>query len=269
MGWRSSHSTRPSSRGWRSSHSTRPSSRGGGAATAPGPHHGVEEQPQHQALITGWRSSHSIRSSSRGGGTATGTSIKLSYRQKPKPTEAKSPSGNIAESTEPGGRDHGPEPALPPPSRPPSARGPQSSLASICPAPKYPDAATPTTPPTQQAVNTCLFSLHTCSPFKPNHAPFLASTSWNLALGPACPRLKVLLKCPLGSLLNTPGQSEVPWVPYLVTSGTAHPVTATCPPPTPGSGPLRAGRPPQTSRETQGPHGAPHRPGFTLQRVDD
>ena len=58
MGWRSSHSTRPSSRGWRSSHSTRPSSRGGGAATAPGPHHGVEEQPQHQVLIPGWRNSH-------------------------------------------------------------------------------------------------------------------------------------------------------------------------------------------------------------------
>lgn len=80
-----------------------------------------------------------------------------------------------------------------------------------------------------------------------------ASPSWHPALAQACPQLKVLLKCPLGSLLNDPGQSEVPQVPCLIiTSGTAPPVTAACPPPTPGSGPLRARTPRQASRGSRG-----------------
>lgn len=118
------------------------------------------------------------------------TSTKLLCRQEPKPIEATSPSGNtlgapslVAETV---GLD------LPP-----------TSQATHCPwpplCPKYPDAAMPTTPPAEQVCPPAFSASKLTLPSGQTTFFPSANTSWHLALAQACPQLKVLLKCPLGS----------------------------------------------------------------------
>lgn len=179
-------------------------------------------------------------------------STKVLDRQKPKPTDAKSSSGNRAGSTQPGNKTVDPDLL-------PTTQNSPRPVTPLCPGTHTPDAAVPTTPPAGQATPTCPTSLQARSSFRPDRTPALGQHFLASGSSPGLSSAPGLAEVSPGEPPQHPRAEGGAPSRHLVTSGgfcngcvsTSHARQWTC-----------QGR--EATSGTQGLHGAPHRPGIEL-----